>query len=366
MTPSRPAPLPFVARCGPECSSRCWYTLLLAGSMIVLGSLGFWLVDRALWNDLDDMLRARTAGIESDLVHDVGRFGVEDAHEVDALGASLDIVRIWDRGGKLVYGREGVAPIDVATVADARRPTSLTASGWPRSGWPTVARRADHARRHRSRPDPRLRPGRAGYRRDRVDPCTAALSAWGASWSRCRGRRVAARSWPAGRSLRSKGSRGKPDASAPTTSRDGSTSTCRTIELGRLVEAFDAMIARLDGAFERQRRFTADASHELRTPLGIIRSQIDVALGRPRSAEYHARVLASVRDETDRLTRLTESLLTLARADDGEAIARHTVDCQDLVAEVGAHVAPKARDLGVHLSVQVGECPLVLAAMRTG
>ena len=55
-------------------------------------------------------------------------------------------------------------------------------------------------------------------------------------------------------------------------------------ELGRLARTFDAMLARIDDAFERQRRFTDDAAHELRTPLSLMRSQVDLALARPRSS----------------------------------------------------------------------------------
>jgi hypothetical protein len=103
-----------------------WYTLLLAGSLLVLGSVGLWLVNRALWDNLDDMLRSRVAGIESDLAHDEGRFGIDDAREVDALGASLDIVRIWNRAGKLVYGREGSTRV---TTSSSSPPNEIPATG---------------------------------------------------------------------------------------------------------------------------------------------------------------------------------------------------------------------------------------------
>jgi signal transduction histidine kinase len=63
-------------------------------------------------------------------------------------------------------------------------------------------------------------------------------------------------------------------------------------ELGRLARAFDDMIARLDEAFGRQRRFTADASHELRTPLTIIKGNLSLALAHPREAEYYRQVMA--------------------------------------------------------------------------
>ncbi|MER3486959.1 MAG: hypothetical protein C4345_14260, partial [Chloroflexota bacterium] len=73
-------------------------------------------------------------------------------------------------------------------------------------------------------------------------------------------------------------------------------------ELGRLAQTFNAMLARIEDAFERQRRFTGDAAHELRTPLALMRSQIDLALSRPRSAEAYWEALRDLSDDLDRLS----------------------------------------------------------------
>ena len=89
-------------------------------------------------------------------------------------------------------------------------------------------------------------------------------------------------------------------------------------EVGRLARTFDEMIARLDDAFARQRRFTADASHELRTPLTAVKGQVEVALSRARPADDYREALRGVNAEVDRLIRLVGSLLTLARADAGQ------------------------------------------------
>jgi heavy metal sensor kinase len=86
-------------------------------------------------------------------------------------------------------------------------------------------------------------------------------------------------------------------------------------ELGRLGAVLNAMLARLQGAFEQLRRFTADASHELRTPLTAIRSVGEVALQEPKGPEEYRDVIGSMLEEVDRLTRLVESLLVLSRAD---------------------------------------------------
>ena len=97
-------------------------------------------------------------------------------------------------------------------------------------------------------------------------------------------------------------------------------------EYERLVRVLNTMLARLDRAFDAQRRFTADASHELRSPLTALRGEIELALRRRREEEEYRRVLASNLQEVERLSQLAEDLLTLARSDAGvmEPRLRHT------------------------------------------
>src|SRR4029077_11727301 len=83
-------------------------------------------------------------------------------------------------------------------------------------------------------------------------------------------------------------------------------------ELGALTQTINAMIARLERSFAEIRRFTADASHELRTPLTAIRTEAEVALRRPLSTAEHRQLLGSILEECERLTRLTDQLLTLS------------------------------------------------------
>jgi signal transduction histidine kinase len=84
-------------------------------------------------------------------------------------------------------------------------------------------------------------------------------------------------------------------------------------EVGRLATTIDRMLDRIQGAFARERRFTADAAHELRTPLTAIKGRIGVTLNRYRTlAEYEA-TLRDLEGEVDRLIRLSNGLLFLAR-----------------------------------------------------
>jgi len=125
-------------------------------------------------------------------------------------------------------------------------------------------------------------------------------------------------------------------------------------ELGRLARTFDGMIARLDEAFRRQRRFTADASHELRTPLTVIKGDLSLALARPRDAQYYRQVLVEVDEEVDRMNRLVERLLTLARADaEGLPLHRQPVNLSLLLAEIVEQAHPLAQAKGLELTAQI-------------
>jgi heavy metal sensor kinase len=104
-------------------------------------------------------------------------------------------------------------------------------------------------------------------------------------------------------------------------------------ELGRLASAFNQTLARLENAFERLRRFTADASHELRTPLTAIRSVGEVALQENLDAAAYRDRIGSMLEESARLTHLVESLLDLTRADSGRLLVNRK-PC-DLAALVG-------------------------------
>jgi signal transduction histidine kinase len=89
-------------------------------------------------------------------------------------------------------------------------------------------------------------------------------------------------------------------------------------EVARLGETLNEMLARLGDALARERAFVADAGHELRTPLAILRAELDLALARGRTPDELRAALASAAEETDRLTQLSEDLLTIAQTERGE------------------------------------------------
>ena len=106
-------------------------------------------------------------------------------------------------------------------------------------------------------------------------------------------------------------------------------------EVGRLTEAFNGMLARLEIAQESQRRFVADASHELRTPLTSIRGNAGLLLRDPApSAEDAHDAAVDIAAESERMSRLVDGLLTLARADAGHELRRSPLDLAQVVEPV--------------------------------
>jgi heavy metal sensor kinase len=103
-------------------------------------------------------------------------------------------------------------------------------------------------------------------------------------------------------------------------------------ELERLVDAWNATLARLDSAVASLSRFAADASHELRTPVAVIRTSAEIALRREREPEAYRDALREIEAESERMTHLVEDLLFLARRDArGEGMALGPVDLREIV-----------------------------------
>ncbi len=124
-------------------------------------------------------------------------------------------------------------------------------------------------------------------------------------------------------------------------------------ELSRLADTLNDMLARLEGALEHERRFVDDASHELRTPLALLRTELELALRRPRPRAELEDALRSAAADTERLSRLAEDLLLFARFDQGQLpLRREPVDATGLLDDVAARYEARARDAGRRLRVE--------------
>ncbi len=124
-------------------------------------------------------------------------------------------------------------------------------------------------------------------------------------------------------------------------------------ELDRLSETLNGMFARLESAFERITRFTADASHELRTPVAVIRATAELARNKPRTGEQYEQALDRILCESERVSALIDDLLLLARADAGaDQLARELVDLAGVLSEVCEETRVLAQSRGVALRTQ--------------
>jgi signal transduction histidine kinase len=131
-------------------------------------------------------------------------------------------------------------------------------------------------------------------------------------------------------------------------------------ELAELADTFDAMLARLQAAFESQRRFVANASHELRTPLSVIRTELDVTLADPDADVAELRRMAGVvRAATLRSGQLVEALLLLARTDGLGVAVREPVDLASTVASAWHGVRAEAEPRGITPTFHAAPAPAV-------
>jgi heavy metal sensor kinase len=125
-------------------------------------------------------------------------------------------------------------------------------------------------------------------------------------------------------------------------------------ELDRLARTLNETLERLNQSFNQIRQFSADASHELQTPLTVLKGEIEVALRSSRSADEYRITLQSALEEIDRMARLVEGLLFLARADAGVLkIDWQSVELGQLVGDVRRQLGKMTSERGVELRVEL-------------
>jgi heavy metal sensor kinase len=124
-------------------------------------------------------------------------------------------------------------------------------------------------------------------------------------------------------------------------------------ELDQVANAFNHALARVEQSVGEMRQFSAALAHELRTPLAILRGEAELALTRTPSAAERERLVSQI-DEYDRLTRLINQILTLARAEAGEiSLARQPVDLAALGSDVVEQIEPVAAARGITLTCHI-------------
>jgi two-component system OmpR family sensor kinase len=139
-------------------------------------------------------------------------------------------------------------------------------------------------------------------------------------------------------------------------------------EIAKLGMRLNEMLARMETAFSHERRFLADASHELQTPLAILRAELEIALRRPRSREELEDVVRSAQEEANRLGKLAEDLLVVARSDQGALpVSLSTIRADDLLASVAERFTRRALDAGRAITTETSpRLELVCDPVRIG
>ena len=136
-------------------------------------------------------------------------------------------------------------------------------------------------------------------------------------------------------------------------------------ELRQLAETINAMLARLEAAFTRITRFTADASHELRTPITVIRTTAEVILERERSVSEFQEMVGLILRESESTSALIEQLLTLARADaDTEQLRLEALDLRSTVEELESGSTALAEARGLHWTTEIPQHPAIVLMNR--
>jgi signal transduction histidine kinase len=132
-------------------------------------------------------------------------------------------------------------------------------------------------------------------------------------------------------------------------------------ELSRLAATLNAMIGRLETSFGALRRFTADASHELKTPLAVLRADVERAMHAPTGSNEQAIALEEALQETTRMADLVDSLLTLARADEGRFdLHREPVSLLALSRDVFETALILGESAGINATMPVAEEAMVM------
>lgn len=132
-------------------------------------------------------------------------------------------------------------------------------------------------------------------------------------------------------------------------------------EMTRLAITVNGMLARLETSFMSLRRFTADASHELKTPMMVLRAGVERALTHPRTPGEILPALDETLEEINRMAELVESLLTLARADEGRTpLAVEPTDLRALLDDVAETAGILGEEAGLRVETAAPEHPVMV------
>jgi heavy metal sensor kinase len=333
-----------------------WYTAAFAAAAIVLSVAIWFAVQQSLYRAVDDGLRDRVEGIERFIEDHKSRLSLDEVK--DEFRAHGDFFQVIDADGRPVHRGTALENADLAPLDadDAGRFADTTVSGEPLrvlSRLVTIDGRTYTIQA--AAPLSNLEEGlrAAAWHLVPGIPLALLVAAAGGYWLSRRALAPVDRITQTARLITADSLSKRLDVT-PTGD-----------ELERLSQTLNEMIARLENAFQRITRFTADASHELRTPLAVMRTTAEVALRAPQAGEDQREALEQIVAEIERMSHLVENLLLIAKADSGAAdLKRRRIDFVEAVREACSEASVLARVKGLRFDTALPETTLWVNADR--
>lgn len=322
-----------------------WYAVVFGVSALLLGGVMWFAVERSLYHAIDESLRDRAEGIKIFVEDHKSRLLLDEVKE--EFRAHGDLFQVLDDQGNTVHqaaALRGQTTPATAGLGAQPRFENAAVNGVPMRFLSTTV--DVDGRAYTVQVAAPLRDLQSGLRNALLllaplFPTVLLLAAGGGYWM---SRRALAPVDEITETARSITAENLAERLAVPATGD---------ELQRLSETLNEMISRLESAFQKISRFTADASHELRTPLAVMRTTAEVALREERANGEHRQALEQIVAEIQRTSHLVENMLLIANADSGHGrfnMAR--VDLAASVAEACIEAAVLARDKGVRFDVR--------------
>src|ERR1700704_5272481 len=325
-----------------------WYVLTLAVALAAVAFALVFVFRTAMEKQQDDELAARAAQAVSTLQAEGSTLTLQSSGGDESLVVGGEFVGLYDPSGKLIDSpaappQAAAAIASFAAGTTTRSATTLTSGaehlrvlavpvtdGGRRVGTVAIVRS--------------IAPIEAAQRQllgilGLALPLAVAIAAVGGYFLAYRALRPVEQ---LRRAAEEYGARDLSRRLAPTDLRDD--------ELGRLARTLDAMLDRVAGAVEQQRRFTGDASHELRTPIATILADASLSLERSRPSADQRATIARIESEAARMGRIVEGLLVLARSDaqNPQALTQE-VDLGALLDAAALRFASNAAERGIRV-----------------
>jgi heavy metal sensor kinase len=333
-----------------------WYATAFAAALLVLGVAMWFAVQQSLYHAVDESLSDRVEGIHTFIEDHKTRLDVDEVKE--EFRAHGELFQVLDEGGAIVHRADTLAGVTMpaSEAAAAPRFDNLTAHGAPlRFLTQNVAIDDKIYTVQVAAPLAELQQGLhdALWLLAPLFVLMLLVASAGGYFVSRRALAPVDRITQTARSISADNLSQR--LAVPSTGD----------ELERLSATLNDMIGRLEAAFKRVSRFTADASHELRTPLAVMRTTAEVALRHPGDGGEHRAALGAVVGEIERTTQLVDNLLLIAKADAGGArLAKAPVDVAAAAEEAHAQMSILARVKGIALEARLPGEPVLVAGDR--